>query len=695
MIDNRQNNTNNRSEKQNKKSKRKRGFLRQKFTTPMKQKLALQFFVVVMAFAVLLGKIVYLNIVKGEDYQLTVLNQQSYDSRTIPFKRGDIVDSKGTTLATSERVYNVILDVKNLLSTTDTDGQLEMAIDETTTVLVEVFGISEEDIETAIEERPNSQYVILAKNVDYDTAKLFELYEEISDMSSSEYAKYENEEGIERYSYMTGIWLEEGYIRSYPYDSLASGVLGFSGSSNVGVGGIEEYYNDVLNGVDGREYGYFFDDATEVTVEDAQNGNTIVTTIDQTLQSIVENHIALFNETYTDNYIEGAGSANTAVVIANPNTGEILASATYPNYDLNNPTDLTGYYTIEEIAAMTDEEQSAELNTLRTNYVVTSTFEAGSPIKAFTIATALDTGAIDGSETYVCTGGCQVEDYYISCVNTSGHGTITVEEALEVSCNSALMQIAEQIGIEDFTAYQSLFGFGQLTGVDLPNETSASALIYTLETMTSIDLATNSFGQSFNVTMLQVVAGFSALVNGGDYYEPYVVKQIQDSSGSVIENIEPTLIRRVVSDETSETVSDYLRSVVETGTGGTASVEGYDIGGKTGTAEKLPRGNGCYVVSFIGCVPVDDPEIVIYVVIDEPNVEEQSSAYAQQLAADIMADALPYLGVTTIAETEGYDALDTEDETLVYDIEVEDSTEESVTEEIVEEESTEEVVVEE
>lgn len=668
---------NNRRNTQERKRKR-RNPLRQKFTFPMKKKLAIQFIVIVLAFAVLLGKIIYLNEVKGEEYQLQVLNQQSYDSRTIPFKRGDIVDSKGTTLATSVRVYNVILDVNNLLSTTEVDGKLDMAIEETTAVLVEVFGISEEDIATAIEERPNSQYVILAKSVDYDTAKLFESYEEISGLSESAYSELENEENIAYYPNLTGVWLEEGYIRTYPYDSLASGVIGFSGSSNVGVGGLEEYYNDVLNGVDGREYGYFFDDATEITVEEAKNGNTIVTTIDQTLQTIVENHVALFNETYSNNATTGGGSANTAVVIADPNTGEILASATYPNYDLNNPTDLTDYYTTDEISAMTDEEMSAALNTLRTNYVVTSTYEAGSPIKAFTIATALDIGAIDGSETYVCTGGLQVDDYYISCVNTYGHGTLTVVEAFEESCNATLMQIASEIGIEDFTYYQSLFGFGQLTGIDLPNETSASSLIYTVDTMKNIDLMTNSFGQSFNVTMIQMIAGFSALVNGGNYYQPYVVQQIQDSSGSVIENVESTLVRKVVSQSTSDTINEYLQAVVESGTGSTAAVAGYNVGGKTGTAEKLPRGNECYVVSFIGTVPADNPEIIIYVVIDEPNVENQaSSVYAQQLAADILSDALPYLGVTTIEEAEGNIAVNVLSST-------EETTEES-TEEVVEE----------
>lgn len=629
---------NRRNEKRRGRRKNRFQFLTRVFPKSMKKKLLIQFFVVLAAFGILLGRVIYINIVNGEEYEKQVLDQASYDSRTIPFKRGDIVDTNGTTLASSERVYNVILDVRNLLATTETDGKLDKAIEQTTEVLVEVFGISEEDIETAIEEKPNSQYVTLKKNIDYDTSKLFEEYEDDN----------------ENYPYLTGVWLEEGYIRSYPYGSLASSVIGYANASNNGTGGVEQYYNSILNGIDGREYGYFYDASTEVTVENAQNGNTVVMTIDQTLQSIVEKHIHEFNDTYENNYTEGEGSANTAVIITNPNTGEILASATYPDYDLNNPADLSEYYTTEELTEMTTEETSTALNSLWSNFVVTSTFEPGSPIKPFTVAAALETGAVDGSETYVCTGGLQVDDYYIGCVNLYGHGELTIEEAISESCNSVLMQIADDIGIVDFTTYQELFGFGQLTGVDLPNETSAASLIYTEETMKAIDLATNSFGQSFNVTMIQMVSAFGALVNGGNYYEPYIVRQIQDSSGNVIENIEPTLVKKIVSESTSETVSTYLRAVVESGTGSYAAVEGYDIGGKTGTAEKLPRGNECYVLSFLGCVPIDEPEIVIYVVIDEPNVEDQSSSiYAQQLAGDILAEALPYLGITTIAESEG------------------------------------------
>ncbi len=613
-------------------------FLKRKFPNHMQKRLAIQFILVVLAFCTLLGQVIYINVANGEAYEKIVLDQESYTSRTIPYQRGDIVDTNGTILATSERVYTVILDVKTIINTANGDEEKLAAIqEEVTEVLVDVFEIEEETIATAFVERTDSYYVILKKNVDYDTAKLFEACEDNNT----------------DYPYLTGVWLEESYIRSYPYDSLASAVIGFSGSTNVGVGGIEQYYNEVLNGVNGLEYGYFYDDATEVSVEAAIDGSTLVLSIDQNLQSIVENHIALFIEEYTDNYTEGAGAANVAVVIADPNTGAILASATYPNYDLNNPTDLTGYYTEEEIANMTTEDISDALNILRTNYVVTSTYEPGSTVKPYTVAAALESGVIDGSETYTCTGGLQIGSTYISCANKYGHGVLTLEEALAESCNVAMMDIASVLGIEAFTSYQNLIGFGTKTGIDLPNEANTSGLIYTLSTMSTLDLMTNSFGQSFNVTMIQMVAAFSALVNGGYYYEPYVVEQIQDSSGSVIENTEPTLVKKIVSESTSDTIKEYLRAVVEYGTGEKLDIEGYDIGGKSGTAEKLPRGNGCYLVSFIGCVPVDDPEIVFYIVIDEPNVEEQaSSSYAQELMADILEEALPYLGVTKISEEE-------------------------------------------
>lgn len=613
---------------QYRRKRKKREAVFRKFPKSMRKKLARLFIFVVLAFAILLGNVILINLKDGSRYKKQVLNQLSYDSRVIPFKRGDIVDRNGTKLATSERVYNVILDVKTLRA----QNKSKEAIQETTKVLVDCFGIEEAKIEDTISKKKNSQYVILQKKVTYDK------YKEFKDIDNDD----------EKYPYLAGVWLEEDYERTYPYGTLAADLIGFTANGNVGNNGIEAYYNSTLNGTDGREYGYLNDDASrEITVKEAQDGNTVVSTIDQNLQSIVEKHVIAFNEAHESEGSKTTGSKNTAVIIMNPNTGEILAESSYPNYDLNTPRDLTKYYTDEEIASMTEEEKAETLSSLWKNFCVNDSFEPGSTIKPFTMANGLDTGVINGDETYTCNGSLHVGDYDIHCSNREGHGTQTTQQVLENSCNVGMMQIGMKIGIDNFTKYQSIFGFGQFTGIDLPGEAVTSSLIYTKDKMQITDLATNAFGQNFNVTMTQIVAGFSSLVNGGNYYTPHVVKQIQDSSGSVVQNIEPTLVKKTISEKTSEQLRGYLKAVVAEGTGSTAAVEGYSMGGKTGTAEKLPRGNGKYVISFIGCVPAENPEVVIYAAIDEPNVDAQAnSKLVQQLVSDIGTEAFPYLGIT-------------------------------------------------
>lgn len=622
-------------------------YLRNEFQKPMEKKLALQFTLVMLAFLLLIGRVVYINIVNGEEYTIQVLNQQSSSDIVIPYKRGDILDTNGTVLATSDRVYNVILDTKLLLGTTEKSYEelsetevatSEAAVAQTVEVLVEVFGLNQEELEQKIEDTTSRQYTVLVKNVDYETAQL---YDEYKNMTTEE------DGDTKVYPYLRGITLEEGYQRSYPYGSLASTVIGYANSNNLGIVGLEAYYSDTLNGTDGKEYSYYEGTTVQTVVEEADNGDSIMLTVDQTVQSIVEKHIDAFNETYENGYTTGAGSANIAVLITNPNTGEIIASANSPSFDLSNPSDLSEYYTTEEISAMTEEEESAALNALRNNFTVSSTFEPGSTFKVFTVAAALETGAISTSDLYYCDGSTEIGGYTINCANGAVHGTQTLTDAFANSCNVALIEVAENMGIEDFTKYQSIFGFGDYTNIDVPSEVSASSLIYTVDTMTSIDLATNSFGQSFNVTMIQMMAAFNSVINGGYYYEPYIVKQIIDDSGSVVTSVDSTLVKKTISESTSELMCQYLEGVVEDGTGNHVDVEGYSVGGKTGTAEKLPRGEGTYVVSFIGCVPADDPEISIYVVIDEPNAEEQgTSRYAQVLASDILNEVLPYLGVT-------------------------------------------------
>ena len=586
----------------------------------MQKKLVLLFVGIVLAFALLVGRITYINASSGDKYSKIVLDQQQYQSRTIPFKRGDIVDRNGTKLATSQRVYNVILDAKVMNSD-------EKYVKPTIQVLVDCFGLAKSDIEEQVEANPNSRYLIIKKGISYEKAQEFEKIDEDN----------------ENYPNVNGIWLEEDYVRTYPYNTLASDVIGFTVSGNVGSNGIEASYNSILNGTDGREYGYLGEDSSyEKTVKEAQNGDTIVSTIDLQVQSIVEKYITQFNEEHSSGTT--LGSKNTAVMVMNPQNGEILAEASYPNYDLNNPRDLTKFHTEEEMAVLSDEDKVKELNSLWNNFCISSGYEPGSTFKPFTISEGLDLGVLSGNENYVCNGVLHVGDHDIHCSNRDGHGAQTLKEALENSCNVAMMQIGEAIGKEQFVRYQQLFGFGQSTGIDLPGE--ASGLLYSLDNMDTASLATNAFGQNFNVTMTQLAASFCSLINGGNYYEPHVVKQIRDENGNVTENKDPILVRHTISKETSDIIKDYMLGVVEEGTAKTAAVEGYDVGGKTGTAEKLPRGNGKYLVSFIGYAPQENPQVMVYVVIDEPNVDNQAnSKLATTMASQIMTEIFPYLGV--------------------------------------------------
>ena len=616
-----------------KRRRRRRSPLKQKFAKRMRIKLVKVFGVVLLAFLVLIARIAYINISKGDEYSKIVLDQQVYNSRTIPFKRGDILDANGTKLATSERVYNVILDVKTLLAN---EKKRDLYVSETKEALRKYLKINNKTVEQAIEEKPNSYYVVLKKGVNYKSVQKFNKAAE----------KNEN---------IQGIWLEEDYVRTYPYKTLACDVIGFSVSGNVGATGLEASYNNILNGTDGRSYGYQNSDSVvEQTVKEAVNGNSIVTTIDANIQSIVEKHLRKFDKTYTNNATKGPGFKNGAVIVMNPNNGEILAMASSPNYDLNEPRDLSEFYTEKQLEKMSSEKKLEELNNLWRNFCVSDTFEPGSTIKPFTMASAFEIGKLNGNETYYCDGSLQVADYDIKCIayDKGGHGTQTLTQVLENSCNVGLMQIAKTMGVEEFVKYQHIFGFGEYSGIDLPGDASTAGLLYTTETMGEVDLATNSFGQNFNVSMTQLASGFCSLVNGGEYYKPHLLKAIQDANGDVIETMEPVLVKRTISEETSERIKKAMYSVVENGGGSGAQVEGYAVGGKTGTAEKLPRSAGKNLVSFIGYAPQDTPQVVVYVVIDEPNIPQQGagSPLITKLASDIMTEIFPYMNIGKIKD---------------------------------------------
>ena len=610
-----------------------------KFPKRMQKKLIVMFSAIAVLLTGLIGRLMYIEYTSGDKYEKIVLSQQEYDSQTIPYQRGDIVDSKGTVLATSIAVYNVILDCSVM---TSKDEYIEPTIQ----ALASCF----EDLDSNTlygyaKDQKDSRYIVLKKKASYEEIQPFVEMQEAVD-----------EKGKKVNPDIKGVWFEKEYQREYPYGALGSSIVGFTASGNVGVNGLEQYYNETLNGVDGREYGYLnTDNNFEKTIKAAKNGNTVVSTIDSHIQSVVEQKIADFNETYTGNFREDEpGESHVGVLIMNPNNGDVLAMANYPNYDLSNPRDLSAYYTQEEIDAMDEDAQMDALNQLWQNFCTTYTYEPGSTAKPFTVAAGLETGKVSTGDSFYCDGYEHVGGHDIHCVNRSGHGMETLEQTLMNSCNDAMMQISYRLGSDIFTKYQQIFGFGQRTGIDLPGEARTDSLIYTADNMGPVDLATNAFGQNFNTTMIQLATAYCSLVNGGSLYQPYVVKRITDESGNTISEVTPTLLRETVSKSTSDALKQYMYSNVTGGTAVTAKVDGYSMGGKTGTAQKAGRDGVNYLVSFIGFAPVEDPQLVIYCVVDEPNVAEQfHSTYAQNIVREILEEVLPYMNIYRDEDTTG------------------------------------------
>ena len=507
-----------------------------------------------------------------------------------------------------------------------------------------------------MKENPSSQYRVLKKRITYDEMSPFL-------DRKNEHNKKASQKGNEKMGNISGVWFEPEYIRRYPNDTLACDVIGFTGTDNNGTYGLEEYYNDILNGTNGREYGYLNDDSVlERTTVPAVDGNSLVSTIDANIQAICEKYIKEFNDEHKDEAREGLGSFDTAVIIQNCNNGDILAMASYPDFDLNNPKDLSAYYTQDQISQMeSDETYYDTLNQLWRNFCISDTYEPGSTAKALTLATGIETGKIVGNESYQCGGVLEIADQRIRCNVRGGHGTLDVSGSLEQSCNVAFMKMGEAIGVKNLVQFQQIFNIGLKTNIELAGEPKTAGLVFNESSMGPTELATSSFGQGYNVTMIEMITAFSSVINGGYYYEPHMVSKITNSNGDTIKNIEPRVLKQTISSSTSAQMRQYLYASVAEGTGKSARPAGYAIGGKTGTAEKVPRDHKHYVVSFIGFAPADDPQIAIYCVINEPNVADQAHAtYATGIVKKILTEVLPYLHITrteemTIAEQEEID----------------------------------------
>lgn len=600
-------------------TKKKNSKLSPYFNRKMKAKLVVVFIVFFILLFSLNFKLSYINMKSGDSYSIQVLAQQQYSNKTLAFKRGSILDRNNVELATSIKTYNLVLDPKIMLS------KEKVYLIPTVQALASCFTLSEEELTTIINNKKDSSYVVHLKQLTFEQIEVFLNLQE------------EQNNNKDKKDDIQGVWFEEEYERKYPFSTLASDVIGFTTDSETGAVGIEKYYNDYLTGSNGREYGYVNDDNVfEYIVKEAQDGDSLITSIDMNIQSIVEKYILEYKTQYSPK--------NIAVVIADPNTGEILAMASDKGYDLNNPRDLNSYYTPEEIEAMTDSQVVDNLNAIWNNYCISDSYEPGSTFKPFTIAMSLEEMKISTLDTYNCDGGELVGGWHIDCHLKTGHGILDVKQSLMQSCNDALMQIVTKVGPDIFTNYQSIFGFGTYTGIDLPSE--AAGILYKAEDMVDSDLATSSFGQSFTTTMVQMVSGFSSLINGGNYYEPHMVKQIVDQNGKIVKNIDKTLVKQTVSLETSAFIKESLLATVVEGTGKSAAVVGYEVGGKTGTAEKYPRGEGKYLLSFLGFAPYNNPQVVCYVIVDEPQVPDtSSSSYASKLFSLIMTEVLPYMDI--------------------------------------------------
>ena len=579
-----------------------------------RKKVMIVFVAVFFIMMFLIGRLVYLMIFCSEYYGNKAENLHERE-RDIKAARGKLLDANGTVLATNKSVCTISV----------IHNQMEEP-EKVIAMLVRELGIPEETARKRVEK------VSSIERVKTNVAK-------------------ETGDAIRAYG-LSGVKVDEDYKRYYPYGTLASKVLGFTGADNQGILGLEVKYDEYLQGTNGKIL--TLTDARGIEIENAGesrlepvNGYDLCLSLDRNIQ--------MYCEQAAKKVCTKKSADSVSVIVMNPQNGELMAMVNYPEFDLNDPFTLVGD-TGESVSA---EEKQNLLNKMWRNQCISDTYEPGSTMKPFTVAAGLESGTLTGNETYYCGGSLRVADYDIGCHLRSGHGMETIQDAIANSCNVALMTMAESIGVDHFTRYQHIFGFGEYTGIDLPGEAGTAGLLYTADNMTAVDLATNSFGQSFNVTMVQLITGFSSLINGGYYYEPHVVKQIQDQNGNVIETKDPVLLRKTVSAETSTMLKSYMKATMEYGTGKKAAVEGYDIGAKTGTAQKIPRKEGKYLLSYIGYAPQENPEVVVYVVIDEPNVSAQdNSLLVLELAKSIMEEAFPYLGITTIQESEQIKAAD-------------------------------------
>ena len=587
--------------------------------------------VFILAFAAMAARFFYLQIIEHDKYEQLAVNQQTSDI-TVSAKRGTIYDVNGNELAVSASAYLVTI-APNKIEDEETREKL-------TTILSEILDLSYDDVYQKT--LKNNQYEVIKRGVEKD------VYNQLIEAISSEK------------KVRTAVNITETSKRYYPHGNLLSTVLGFVGVDQQGLEGIEAMYEDYLKGSDGKIITSQNATGSSMPFEyekyiDAVDGYDIKLTIDLEIQYFLEKHIE-------NTRVEHNVQSRVAGAVMNVKTGEILAMTTKPDFDPNDFYVITDDMTLEMLNQYATEEEIASGNytsteywtqynniqaTYRRNKFVTEQYDPGSTFKIFTTAMALEEGLVSLDETFFCSGSIVKGVVTYHCAKREGHGHETFLEALGNSCNPVFITIAERIGVEKFYNYITIFGLREKTNVGLIGE--SSGVHHSLSTMTNYNLYSSSFGQTFQITGMQLLAGVSAIANGGTYMQPYIVKEITDSEGNIIVSNKPTEVRQVVSEETSKTICEMLEYAVEHNYRNTAYIEGYKVAGKTGTSEKVDNGsyeNNKRIASFICFAPADDPEICVLVIVDEPNSEVQyGSLIAAPLGGAIMKDCLQHLNI--------------------------------------------------
>lgn len=570
--------------------------------TFQKRSLLLVLFVITTAAVLLMGRLFYLMIVSSE--HLAKAAQDLHErERTIKAERGKIYDRNGLVLADNKPVCTI-----SVIYSQVTDAEKVIS------ALCRELELSEEYIRKRVEKV--SSIEIIKTNVEKETADRIRTYE------------------------LDGVMVDEDYKRYYPYETLASKVLGFTGSDNQGILGLEVTYDSWLQGINGKILTMTTAQGTELK-DMAENrvtpitGNSLHTSLDVVIQSYCEQ---------TANMVLQAKQAkNVSLIVMNPKNGELYAMVNVPEYDLNQPYELLDMYLTEEDDTLTEERRTELLNRMWRNTCISDTYEPGSAFKIITATAAFEHGVLSVNDRFYCPGYKIVADRRIRCHKTTGHGSQSFAEAIQNSCNPSFIEVGARVGAERMYETFEQLGLFKKTGIDLPGE--AGSIMHSLENIKEVELATISFGQSFQITPLQLMAAVSTVINGGTGVRPHFVTRITNPAGDTIKTIDGIGEKGLVSEETSEIMKELLEQVVENGTGNKAYLAGFRIGGKTATSEKLPRSSNQYIASFIGFAPADDPEVIAMVIIDEPEGVYYGGTIAAPVIADVFEMILPYLGI--------------------------------------------------